>query len=127
MKVSVLCTLLLWICGVSASAQDSNLKNLVGTWEYSMENPMDGSTIDASCTVEAKDGKTTVSFDIMGNVVSTTPLTLKDGKYVAELENAGFPLSIAVELKSKDAATLQFFFEGEGMPAVDMKRAKAKK
>jgi hypothetical protein len=112
---------------VSLSAQNKNdLKKMVGNWNYTMENPMGGDTLEGTCTIAENKGEYKATFTVMGNEMTTSAFQLNNGKYHAKISTPEFEMGVAVQLKSNDVLVYEMSFEGmdSPFPAVEMKRVK---
>jgi hypothetical protein len=112
---------------VSLSAQNKNdLKKLVGNWNYTMENPMGGDSMEGSCTITENKDEYKATFTVMGNDMTTSALRLDNGKYHAKISTGDFEMGVAFQLKSDDVLLYEMSFNGADspFPAIEMKRVK---
>lgn len=102
MNVRFLCTLL--VCtflSVNLFAQDKKAseKDLLGTWSYVMDHPMEG-PVKGICKIEQKSNQTVATFTQEGEQSNTTSaLRLNDnGKFYADMDSQGYSVGVSFQL-----------------------------
>jgi len=99
-NVRILCTL--FVCAflsVNLFAQGkASAKDLVGSWSYTMDHPMEG-LVKGTCEIAQKGDDFVATFKQGGEAGNTTsPLRLNDnGKFYSEMESQGYTVSISFQ------------------------------
>jgi hypothetical protein len=106
---------------VSLTAQDDDLKKMVGEWKYTIPDMGGGGEMDGSCKIATVNGETKATLSSPMGDISTSAFKLENGKYVAKMDIPDFDMTIA--LYFKDNALWQELISDFGeMPAIEMKR-----
>jgi hypothetical protein len=123
-KIFMLCAVMITALTVSLSAQDNDLKKMVGEWKFSMPDMMGGGNpTEGTCKIATTNGETKATLSTPMGEVSSTALKLENGKYVGTLEIPDFELKIAFSFKGE--VLLQELISDFGeMPAMEMTRTK---
>jgi hypothetical protein len=123
-KVCMLCAVMIAAASVSMSAQEGDLKKMVGEWSYSMPDMMGGGDpVSSTCKIATANGETKATLSSPMGEVSTSALKLVNGKYVGKLDIPDFELSIAFYFK--DGKLMQEMISDFGeMPVIEMTPAK---
>jgi len=136
-KLSVISLLAIFavIFSVSCSAKSASddLKKIEGKWKYSMPD-MNGGTVESTCVIKTVDGETKATMSSPMGDISTSPLTLKEGKYVGEISFEGggmgtFKMEVSFEPKDgKLLYSMKADFGGDmpQMPPIEMTRVEEK-
>lgn len=126
MNVRVLCTL--FVCAllsVNLFAQEHKVseKDLLGTWSYVMDHPMEG-PVKGICKIVEKENQTVAIFTQEGEPGNTTsPLRLNEnGKFYANMDSQGYDVGLSFQLNG-DAMKCDMD-AGVLVITVDMKREK---
>jgi hypothetical protein len=123
-KIFMLCVAMITALSVSLSAQDNDLKKMVGEWTYSMPDMMGGGDpVSGTCKIVTVNGETKATLSNPMGEVTSSALKLENNKYIGTLEIPDFEMKIAFYIKG-DKLMQEFISDFGEMPAIEMTRAK---
>jgi hypothetical protein len=124
LKICMLCAVMLTALHVSTSAQDNDLKKLIGEWTFSMPDMMGGGDpISGTCKIATVNGETKATLSNPMGEVTSTALKLENGKYTGTLDIPDFEMKIAFSIKG-DKLMQELISDFGEMPAIEMTRKK---
>lgn len=99
--VRVFCAFMFLTLSVSLSAQEKTVpKEILGDWNYVMENPQTGESHDGVCTIATKGKETKATFKVGDNVSETSAFRPNDnGKFYCDMELQGYMFGVVFDLK----------------------------
>jgi hypothetical protein len=109
----------------TVSAQADTLKRMEGKWKYTLPNMGGGEDIEAVLTIKTVDGDTKVYLTGPAGEITSSPLKLKDGKYIGEIkfesEMGDFTMKLAFSFKG-DKLLQEISSDFGEMPGIEMTR-----
>lgn len=102
--VRLLSALIFLTMSISLFAQEKTVpKEVLGTWNYVMENPQSGETYNGVCTITTKGADTRALFKIGDEEASeTTPFRVNDnGKFYCDVVIQGYDFGVCFEQKGE--------------------------
>jgi len=102
--VRVLSALLFFTMSLSLFAQEKTVpKEILGAWNFVMEDPQSGDSHKGVCTITEKGSETKAFFKIGdGEGSETTPFRANDnGKFYCDMEIQGYGFDVCFDLKGE--------------------------
>ncbi|MDR2809053.1 MAG: hypothetical protein LBB84_00640 [Tannerellaceae bacterium] len=103
-RFSAICVLFACCFSLSAQQQKEVPKEMLGKWSYTFEDPQSGQPSTGFCTIKQEEGNTTAVFELdYYGVTTSTPFRPNDnGKFYADMDVQGYPLSLAFAFVDKN-------------------------
>jgi hypothetical protein len=102
-RLSAACILCAWCFSLQAQQKDVP-KEMIGKWSYSFEDPQSGQISTGFCTIQQEKKSTTAIFDLdyYGTITTTPFRPNENGKFYADIEVQGYPITVAFNLIDKN-------------------------
>ncbi|MDR1500578.1 MAG: hypothetical protein LBI58_06310 [Tannerellaceae bacterium] len=121
-KILMLCVAMMAAFGITASAQDNDIKKIEGEWTFSMPDLMGGGgDIAGECTIATVDGATKATLMTPMGEMTSTPLKADNGKFVGTLDIPDFELNVAFHFEDSKLM-LDLYADFGELPSMELTR-----
>lgn len=131
-KNLIICAIMLFAAAFGVSAQNletakADIQKMVGAWTYSMENPMDGGTVNGEVTAVKEDDAVYMKLGgFSESTIKTTALKpMENGQCQTFFYIEEYAFDVPLDLKLTDDDTIKVTIDVSGFyMEFDMKRKK---